>query len=450
MEPAQKLSVQQTPITGLFVVKIDVHDDERGWFKENWNRERMTGSGLPDLGPVQNNISFNRDRGTTRGFHAEPWDKYISVGSGSVFGAWVDLRSGEGFGKTFSTVIEPGIAVFVPRGVANAFQTLEDNTVYTYLVNDHWSSESKYVNVNLADPSLEINWPIKLADAVISKKDLGNPALADVRPFSPKKALIIGSGGQLGTALRAIMPNAETLDLPDFNIAIPEHLSAIIWKDFEVVINASAFTNVDAAETIDGRRESWATNAHGVAELAKLAIQHRFTLVQVSTDYVFDGEDPDYDENHRFSPLNVYGASKAAGDLVVSLVPSHYIIRTSWLVGDGNNFFTKMLDLAVKGENPSVVDDQFGRITHAKDLAAAIKYLLEEKAPFGTYNVTSGGEVTTWFELARKVFAENGHDANRVKPVSTDEYLSKNVTAAPRPKRSILKNSMGKFIQRLQ
>ena len=445
MESAQKLSVQQTPIAGLVVVKIDVHDDDRGWFKENWNRERMIGSGLPDLGPVQNNISFNRNRGTTRGFHAEPWDKYISVGSGSVFGAWIDLRSGVGFGKTYFQAIDPSVAVFVPRGIANAFQTLEDNTVYTYLVNDHWSPEAKYVNVNLADPTLEIDWPIALADAVISKKDLHHPALSDVEPIAPKKTLIIGAGGQLGTALRAIMPTADALDLPEFNIAKPEHLSKVPWKEFDVVINASAFTNVDGAETIEGRREAWAINAHAVADLAKLAIKHRFTLVHVSTDYVFDGEDPEYDDGHKFSPLNVYGASKAAGDLTVSMSPRHYIVRTSWLIGEGKNFFTKMLELAEGGENPSVVDDQFGRITYAKDLAAGIKNLLEGNAPFGTYNLTSDGEITTWFEQAQKVFDENGYDTGRVSPVTTAEYLYKNPKSAPRPRRSILKNSLGKF-----
>ncbi|MEV4854662.1 dTDP-4-dehydrorhamnose 3,5-epimerase family protein, partial [Microbacterium sp. LM3X-1.2] len=82
------LAVHSTSIRGLLRLDLPVHGDNRGWFKENWQREKMVALGLPDLGPVQNNISFNKTRGTTRGIHAEPWDKFISVATGSVFGAW--------------------------------------------------------------------------------------------------------------------------------------------------------------------------------------------------------------------------------------------------------------------------------------------------------------------------------------------------------------------------
>ncbi|MEO7905123.1 MAG: dTDP-4-dehydrorhamnose 3,5-epimerase family protein, partial [Candidatus Saccharimonadales bacterium] len=134
----KNLEVQTTSIPGLLVFDLPVHGDNRGWFKENWQREKMTALGLPDFGPVQNNISFNAEKGVTRGIHAEPWDKYISVASGRVFGAWVDLRAGDSFGTVFTIEIDPAKAIFVPRGVGNAFQALEDNTAYTYLVNDHW------------------------------------------------------------------------------------------------------------------------------------------------------------------------------------------------------------------------------------------------------------------------------------------------------------------------
>ncbi|PRC53590.1 dTDP-4-dehydrorhamnose reductase, partial [Mycobacterium sp. ITM-2017-0098] len=83
------------------------HGDSRGWFKENWQREKMLAAGMPDFGPVQNNISFNESAGTTRGIHAEPWDKFISVGSGRIFGAWVDLRSGPTFGTVFTAELDP-------------------------------------------------------------------------------------------------------------------------------------------------------------------------------------------------------------------------------------------------------------------------------------------------------------------------------------------------------
>lgn len=174
------LTLKESPIPGLFVVSLPVHGDSRGWFKENYQKEKMEALGLPAFTVVQNNCSYNEERGVTRGLHAEPWEKYISVANGSVFGAWVDLRKGESYGKTFSTEINPGTAVFVPRGVANGYQTLEPNVTYTYLVNAHWSPEVKYVAVDLFDPEVAIEWPIAKENAIVSEKDLSNPLLKDV------------------------------------------------------------------------------------------------------------------------------------------------------------------------------------------------------------------------------------------------------------------------------
>ena len=125
------LSVSETGIEGLKVVDLAVHGDSRGWFKENWQRAKMTELGIPDFRIVQNNISYNDNRGVTRGIHAEPWDKFISVATGSVFGAWVDLRPGAGFGQVFTCTLDPSKAIYVPRGVGNSYQALEDGTAYT-------------------------------------------------------------------------------------------------------------------------------------------------------------------------------------------------------------------------------------------------------------------------------------------------------------------------------
>lgn len=178
-----ELSVTETPIPGMFVVKLPVHGDSRGWFKENYQKAKMEALGLPAFEPVQNNFSYNEQAGVTRGLHAEPWEKFISLANGRVFCAWVDLRAGDSFGRTFSLELNPGLAVFVPRGVANGYQTLEDNVTYTYLVNAHWSPDVKYVAVNLFDPALGIEWPIPQDQAVVSEKDIVNPLLADIIPL---------------------------------------------------------------------------------------------------------------------------------------------------------------------------------------------------------------------------------------------------------------------------
>jgi len=180
------LTVTEAPIPGFYVIKLPVHGDNRGWFKENYQKEKMEALGLPSFDVVQNNFSYNEQAGVTRGLHAEPWEKFISVANGRVFGAWVDLRAGESFGKTFTVEINPGTAVFVPRGVANGYQTLEDNVTYTYLVNAHWSPEAQYTMVNLFDPALGIEWPIGQVEAIVSDKDKAHPLLKDVTPVEVK------------------------------------------------------------------------------------------------------------------------------------------------------------------------------------------------------------------------------------------------------------------------
>ena len=183
IELGKPLAVEETPIPGFLRIDLTVHGDNRGWFKENWQREKMLALGLPDFGPVQNNISFNNEVGVTRGIHAEPWDKFVSVATGRVFGAWVDLREGPSFGAVYTCEIDPSVAVLVPRGVGNAYQTLEPGTAYTYLVNDHWSADAQYTFLNLADETVNVPWPIALSEAILSDKDKAHPRLAEVTPF---------------------------------------------------------------------------------------------------------------------------------------------------------------------------------------------------------------------------------------------------------------------------
>lgn len=180
---AQELTVRETVIPGFYEIDLVVHGDNRGWFKENYQKEKMEALGLPHFDIIQNNFSFNAEKGVTRGLHAEPWEKFITIANGKILGAWVDLRKGESFGQVLTIELDPGKAVFVPRGVANGYQTLEDNVTYTYLVNAHWSPEAQYQFVNLFDPSLAINWPIPQSQAIISEKDANQPLLKDVKPM---------------------------------------------------------------------------------------------------------------------------------------------------------------------------------------------------------------------------------------------------------------------------
>jgi dTDP-4-dehydrorhamnose reductase/dTDP-4-dehydrorhamnose 3,5-epimerase len=449
------LRVEETGIEGLKVVELAVHGDPRGWFKENWQRAKMVALGIPDLRVVQNNVSFNAERGVTRGIHAEPWDKFVSVGCGSVFGAWVDLRQGsETYGRVYTTRLDPSRAIYVPRGVGNSFQALEDGTVYTYLVDAHWSAELKrtYTFVNLADPALGIDWPIPLSEATLSEADRHHPMLADVVPMAPRRTLVTGCDGQLGRAVRALAEERGILDTFDFcdinafDLSDPDAYSRYDWSLYGTVINCGAWTAVDRAETPEGRLSAWAANATGPALLARTCAEHGITLVHVSSDYVFDGTREVHDEGEPFSPLSVYGQSKAAGDLAVAGCPRHYVLRSSWVIGDGRNFARTMVGLSDRVADPddklervTVVDDQLGRLTFTRDMAAAIFHLLDSHAPYGTYDCTGSGAVRSWADVARACFEAANGNGDRVVPVSTAEYYAGAAgPVAPRPVHSAL------------
>jgi dTDP-4-dehydrorhamnose 3,5-epimerase len=443
IEFGKQLQPTQTPIPGLLVFDLPVYGDSRGWVKENWQREKMMAAGLPDFGPVQNNVSFNDAVGTTRGIHAEPWDKWVSVATGSIFGAWVDLREGPTFGTAYTTELDPSRAVFVPRGVGNSYQTLQAETAYTYLVNDHWSPETAYSFLNLADETIDIDWPIPLEQVEVSEKDKNHPRLAGVTPIPPQKILVTGANGQLGRALQAEFgdhPHIEYASRDTLDLITADLAAARRWREYGTIINAAAYTAVDKAETPDGRAAAWAGNATAVAALARIASDHGITLVHVSSDYVFDGtKEGPYVEMDPIAPLGVYGQTKAAGDIAAATAPRHYIIRTSWVIGDGHNFVRTMSSLAERGINPNVVDDQTGRLTFTTDIARGIRYLLETHAAHGTYNLTGSGNPTTWANIARDVFLLTGHDPNRINGVSTDQYFTGATgPIAPRPRNSTL------------
>ncbi|WP_163162369.1 bifunctional dTDP-4-dehydrorhamnose 3,5-epimerase family protein/NAD(P)-dependent oxidoreductase [Arthrobacter sp. Alg241-R88] len=442
IEFSKKLTAHETPIPGVVLYDLPVHGDNRGWFKENWQREKMVALGLPDFRPVQNNISFNEKAGTTRGIHAEPWDKFISVATGRIFGAWVDLREGPSFGAVFTTEMDASQAIFIPRGVGNAFQTLEDNTAYTYLVNDHWSADAQgqYTFLNLADETAAIQWPIALERAELSDKDKAHPRLADVVPMPGKKILVVGADGQLGKALQELYDGDESVEFAgrrEFDLASEDAYTSRNWKNYSTIINAAAYTAVDTAETAEGRAAAWTVNVAAVSYLAKTAAAHDLTLVHISSDYVFDGGRNVHDESEPFTPLGVYGQTKAAGDAIVSVVPRHYIVRTSWVIGDGNNFVRTMANLALRGVKPSVVNDQTGRLSFTEDIASGIRHLLETGAAYGTYNLTNDGVPQTWADIAAEVYELVGVGGQAVTGVSTAEYF-KDKSAAPRPLNSTL------------
>lgn len=207
----------------------------------------------------------------------------------------------------------------------------------------------------------------------------------------------------------------------------------------EIVLNASAYTDVDGAE--DHREEAFAVNETGIQNLAQVAHEQNCLLVHYSTDYVFPGDTKSgYAESDPPGPsVNVYGESKLAGErALVETSARFYLIRTAWLYGpNGKNFVDTMLTLAKKQKEMKVVDDQFGNPTYTKDVSQFTRILLEGNYEQGIYHAVNHG-MTSWYSYAQQVFLESAAGVV-VKPISSESFIS----PARRPQYSILLNTKG-------
>ena len=254
------------------------------------------------------------------------------------------------------------------------------------------------------------------------------------------KIIVTGVKGQLGhDIIKQIGDRHDTIgiDIEELDITDIGAVQAFVKTARpDVVVNCAAYTNVDACEANDVL--AYKVNTAGPRNLAVACADLGARMVQISTDFVFDGKAAaPYTEYDRTNPLSVYGKSKWAGEeLVRDILPKHFIVRTAWLYGlNGNNFVKTMLKLAQTNKRLTVVDDQRGTPTCSWDLAAEITRLIETDA-YGTYHCTNEGECT-WNDFAREIFRLKGIELE-VAPIST-EQLGR---PAARPAYSVLRNLM--------
>jgi dTDP-4-dehydrorhamnose reductase len=251
--------------------------------------------------------------------------------------------------------------------------------------------------------------------------------------------VIVGANGQLGRALRREFPDAVALDRSGLDVTDAAAVRNYRWGDVDLVLNAAAWTAVDAAEEPANLEAVRAANVDAVGYLARAVRTSGATLVHISSEYVFDGKhEGPMPEDWPANPLSVYGQSKADGDTQASHVTKHYLVRTTWVVGDGGNFVRTMAGLADRGVSPTVVDDQIGRPTFTADLAAGIAHLVRNRAPYGTYNLTNSGDPVSWADVAAAVFAARGRSADDVGRTSTEAYFADKPQAAVRPLNGVL------------
>lgn len=245
--------------------------------------------------------------------------------------------------------------------------------------------------------------------------------------------LVIGAKGMLGRDLMRVLPgDVRGVDLEEIDITSPESVRRVILTlRPRAVVNCAAYTDVDGCET--NRELAMAVNGEGVGHLAAATREIGALLVQVSTDYIFDGtKGVPYGEDDPVNPLSVYGKSKLLGEEKARVNPDHLIVRTQWLYGHGGkNFVETMLRLAGERNEIAVVDDQIGSPTWTVDLALAISQLLDAGCR-GTYHAVNRG-TCSWFQFAEAIFAEAGV-AMAVRRQTTEELGR----PAPRPLYSVL------------
>ncbi|SFQ35702.1 dTDP-4-dehydrorhamnose reductase [Amycolatopsis rubida] len=266
--------------------------------------------------------------------------------------------------------------------------------------------------------------------------------------------LVPGGSGQLGRDLvNSAGPETEVLapSSAELDVTAAGQVIAAVGELAErasaagavpVVINAAAYTAVDAAESDEAR--AFAVNVDGPRVLAAACTSRRVPLIHLSTDYVFPGDgDRPYAVDDVLGPKNAYGRTKAAGeDAVLGSGASAWVVRTSWVYGKtGANFVETIRRLESERDQLSVVDDQVGAPTWSADLARGLWELAEAVAsgrgPAGKVLHCTGGGETSWYGFARAIFEEIGADPERVKPCTTEEFPR----PAPRPAYSLLSNA---------
>jgi dTDP-4-dehydrorhamnose reductase len=248
--------------------------------------------------------------------------------------------------------------------------------------------------------------------------------------------LITGAAGMLGRDLQTVLSGRDVTALTraQLDVTDADAVTAAV-EGHDVIVNAAGYTRVDDAESNEG--DAFAINATGTAHLATAAARFGATLVQLSTDYVFDGTaHAPYAESTPRTPVSAYGRSKAEGErLALEIHPQGTrVVRTAWLYGQhGGNFAATILRLAGERDTVDVVSDQLGQPTWTMDLATRIVAMLDADVPPGNYHATNSGEAT-WFDFAQAVFTLAGLDAGRVKPTTSATF----VRPAHRPSYSVL------------
>ncbi len=427
----------ETGLEDCYIIEPDRFGDDRGYFSPYYIEKEYQELGFQGI--VQANESMS-SKGVIRGLHFQKdpkcQAKIVEVISGKAIDVVVDMREdSKTYGKWTKVLLSPenNRRLYVPRGFAHGFVSLEDHTKFRYFVDNDYAPNLEG-GILWNDKALDIPWDEILNEygiekPILSSKDEVREPLEKSKIHFRKtkqKYLITGVKGQLGYDLvRELEKRGETeilaIDIDEMDITNRDSVFDVI-KNYQpdVIFHCAAWTQVDKAE--DEKDLCHLVNVVGTKNITDASIEVGAKLIYLSTDYVFDGtKEGLYETDDTVNPKSVYGLTKYQGEEEVRRNPKHYITRISWVFGiNGKNFIKTMLSLSENHDTLNVVNDQIGSPTYTVDLARLLVDMSYEEK-YGTYHATNE-EFCSWADFAKYIFEVNGKKT-KVNPVSTEEYL---------------------------
>lgn len=425
-----KWKKQETGIEGAFIIEPTVFEDDRGFFFESYNKKEFEKIGIREEF-VQDNTSKSK-RGVLRGLHFQKrvaQGKLIRVVKGAIYDVIVDIRkNSQSYGKWYGIKLSAKNKkmLYIPKGFAHGFLSLEDNTEIIYKCTERYLPECER-GIIYNDKELNINWKFKefgIDRLILSEKDKKYKSFSEVMEISEEKVLITGANGQLGKEFIKLFDEKKiryfSTDYNELDITEFDKVESFLEKNkISILINCVAYNDVDRAEIEKDKCKL--LNYDVPKKLAEICKKKDIILLTYSTDFVFDGKkELPYTEEDEGTPLSKYGQTKYFGELEVLKNKKSYIIRTSWLFGLGNNNFCKQLINWSKEKNIlKIVDDQLSSPTYAKDLAIFSWNLLQTDE-FGLYHFSNSGEASK-YEQAEYLLKKIGW-IGRLERAKTEEF----------------------------
>ncbi len=442
----------ETELKDCYILEPDKFGDERGYFSPYFIQKNLEELGFQRV--VQTNRSKSA-KGVIRGPKCQA--KIVEVIKGSAIDVVVDIRKdSETYGKYTAVKLteDNNRQLFVPRGFAHGFVSLEDDTIFQYIVDNDYAPKLE-AGILWNDEELGIDWQKimqenGIEEPILSEKDQHHPTLKEnpvIFKREQEKYFITGYNGQLGYDIKRELlkngireENIIATDKEEMDITNREEVMRVIEKvKPDVIFHCAAATAVDKAEEMEDIVQK--INVEGTKNVVDASLKVGAKIVYLSTDYVFDGtKDGVYEPEDSVNPKSVYGKTKYLGEEEVRRNPKHFIVRISWVFGiNGKNFIRTMLKLAENHTELNVVDDQIGSPTYTVDLAHLLVNL-SEMDNYGTYHVTNDG-FCSWAEFAEYIFEASKQDVH-VNKVTTEEYLKLTGTKqAYRPRNSKMDKS---------